>query len=211
MPPTSERTTGVGVFLKYPEPGRVKTRLAAGIGPERAASLYEKMVAHVLQRVIAPLPSSRYRCTLFYDPYRPLGDYAKWLGEKNLPFASQKGADLGERMASALDALLASHQDAILIGTDCLDLRDGHLRRAAEALSSGSDVVLGPAEDGGYYLIGTRSRQPALFEAMAWSTPEVLPETLSRCEAARLRVAQLPPLADIDTPEDLARYPWLLE
>jgi rSAM/selenodomain-associated transferase 1 len=115
----------------------------------------------------------------------------------------QQGDDLGARMHAALAATLAAHPPAgcLLIGTDCPALSPRDLQRAAAALAA-HDVVLVPALDGGYVLIGLRRPQPALFDGIDWGTPAVLEATRARIAAAGLRAAELPPLPDLDTAAD---------
>jgi len=110
--------------------------------------------------------------------------------------------DLGARMFAATTA---NNGPVLVIGTDCPALTDVHLRGAANALREGIDVILIPAEDGGYVLIGTRTAQPALFANIAWATKTVLAETRARIIAQRLILAERPPLWDVDTETDLAR------
>jgi len=118
----------------------------------------------------------------------------------------QRGADLGERLAAAFAELLAGPAGrAVAIGADCPDLGPGVLREAFAALGD-HDLVLGPARDGGYYLIGLRQRAPALFQGVSWGTDQVLSQTLERAERDALRVGLLGVLDDIDTPEDLVRF-----
>jgi rSAM/selenodomain-associated transferase 1 len=114
----------------------------------------------------------------------------------------QPEGDLGARMLAAI----ATGRDSVLVmGTDCPALTDVHLRSAASALREGADVILIPAEDGGYVLIGMRSPQPTLFSGIPWGTNAVLAETRSRVIAQRLVLAERPPLWDVDTDSDLAR------
>jgi len=118
----------------------------------------------------------------------------------------QRGADLGGRLASAFTELLSDPSDrAVVIGADCPDLDPAVIRQAFAALD-GHDLVLGPARDGGYYLIGLRRPSPSLFEAVSWGTDRVLSETLERAASAGLGVETLQVLDDIDTPEDLVRF-----
>jgi rSAM/selenodomain-associated transferase 1 len=118
----------------------------------------------------------------------------------------QAGADLGERLAGAFDALLAAEGDrAVVMGSDCPGLEAAHLAQAFDALES-HDVAIGPTRDGGYYLIGLARRAPALFEGIAWGTDEVHEQTTARARAADLSIAELPVLDDLDTPADLVRF-----
>ena len=189
--------TGLGVFLKFPEPGKVKTRLAQDVGPHQAAALYEKMLHHVIRNAIVPTHLST---TLFCDPSRDEASYREYFSDLALPIEMQEGRDLGERLVAAFRSLLEKHGRAIIVGTDCLDITPALLEQAAEKLDH-EDVVLGPALDGGYYLIGLAKPCEALFDGIAWSTKEVLSQTLQRAKG--LSVHLLPRLSDIDTLEDL--------
>ncbi len=195
--------TAVGVYVKYPLPGKVKTRLAATIGPERAAMAYVKMTGIVLGEVLSALPRERFDVTLYCDPFMPRPDYEAHFAEFPYSIAMQSGADLGERLARSLGEMLSRHDSAIAIGTDCVALRPSHLIEAAEQLAAGADLVLGPALDGGYYLIGMKKPHAALFEGIAWSTGSVLAQTIERALKLGLRVRKLEPLPDIDTEADL--------
>ena len=124
-------------------------------------------------------------------------------------FSLQRGKDLGERMQRALTAALRRHRGAILIGADCPALRPADLRRAARWLAGGCDVVLGPAEDGGYVLIGARRISPALFAGIDWGSPSVYAASVRNLEQLGYRWRALPQLWDVDRPEDLERLRWL--
>jgi len=188
--------TGLGVFLKYPEPGKVKTRLAQDVGPHQAAALYAKMLRHVLEQ-ISHVP---FHTVLFCDPQTDEATYRDYFLKESPVLEMQRGEDLGERLANAFESLLKHHSNAIIIGTDCLDITPVLLSQAAEKLDH-EDLVLGPALDGGYYLVGLTRSRPELFQAIAWSTKNVLSQTLSKAKA--LRVHLMPRLGDIDTLEDL--------
>lgn len=196
------------VFAKDPVPGRVKTRLAAELGPERAAALYaafvwdpcEALAAAGLGPVVAADP----------DPDRPFfRDLAAKLG---LRVEAQNPGDLGARMAAALERHLeAGAERALLIGTDLPTLPPGHLDTAARALGPGTPLVFGPATDGGYYLVGAHRTALAdwprvvdrLFTGIPWSAGDVLHRTLAR--AGGLDVALAPAWYDVDDPAGLAR------
>jgi len=190
----------IALFVKPPLPGRVKTRLARDIGDEAACSIYLALV----ERVLANIAASDLPLVIFYD-----GDNAD-----QLPLAwreaaqiciPQQGGDLGERMANALGQLFSDGiEQAVLIGSDIPGLDAAYLHNAFRLLA-GHDLVIGPAIDGGYCLIGFHSSTftPPLFQQIPWSSGQVLELTLSAAEAARLSVGLLPPLRDIDTLDDL--------
>jgi rSAM/selenodomain-associated transferase 1 len=190
------------VFQKNAILGKVKTRLASGMGEARALEIYRQLVQStysVLEDVLAPV------WTYFSD----------FIPETvNPPIAKsfvQEGQDLGERMANAFASSFESGMDkVVLIGTDCPTLQSQHLNQAFEALTH-SDLVLGPATDGGYYLIGMKCRADYLFEGIAWSTAEVLSQTLAVATAHGLHFNLLDELSDIDTQEDWEWYSSQIE
>ncbi|GAA3963928.1 TIGR04282 family arsenosugar biosynthesis glycosyltransferase [Hymenobacter antarcticus] len=202
---TAESSHHLLVFAREPVLGRVKTRLAADIGPEAALAVYRELLALTAAAVTASaVPATVW---LAEAPH-PTADTAlprpEWPG---LPWRVQPPADLlGERMAHAFgEAFAAGAGRVVIIGTDCPGLEPAILQRAFAALEA-HDLVVGPAEDGGYYLLGLRELQPALFTSKDWSTATVLPDTLADAARLGLRVAQLPVLHDVDSARDLAAW-----
>jgi hypothetical protein len=195
-------TVATVILAKAPTPGAVKTRLCPPLAPREAAALARCFLRDRIAQVRAlggTDPVIAYAPPAERDLFERLAsDFA---------LMPQQGRDLGARMRSALGALLHSgHRAAIAIGTDTPTLPTALLQRAVDRIASGdADVVLGPAEDGGYYLIGVRGDYPRLFDDVPWSTPAVLDTTLRRAEEARLRTVLLPTWFDVDTPDDLAR------
>jgi glycosyltransferase A (GT-A) superfamily protein (DUF2064 family) len=171
------------VFSRAPVPGRVKTRLVPRLGEWRAARLHARLTAHALRTARAA------SC----GPVE-LHDTAR-----------QRGTDLGERMHRALSRALRRHRAAIVIGSDCPALRPGDLRRAARLLAGGCDVVIAPAEDGGYVLIGARRVSPQLFSDIDWGSSRVYQTTVERLSLLAYRWRALRCLWDVDRPEDLER------
>ena len=190
-------------MAKHPVPGRVKTRLAAALGADTACALYRAFVLDLAER-LGGLP---YAVTWAYTP--PDAPFAELLpGARCRP---QHGRDLGERLAAAIADELAEGPGPVLaIGADAPHVPAAPLAEAAAALAGRADVVLGPAADGGYYLIGLRRPAPGLFAGIAWSTAGVLEATRARAEAAGLAVHLLPPGFDIDEVVDLVRLRALL-
>jgi len=184
----------LAVFAKAPLPGRVKTRLA--LPPGEAARLYAAFVRDTLGKAAALGPP----ICVFYDSDRAL---LEPLAPDGIRWADQDGGDLGARLARV-------PAPCLILGTDSPHLPPSVLRAALDALPR-FDVVLGPAEDGGYYLIGLRDRQPLLFDDIAWSTDAVMAQTLARASALGLSVFQTPPWYDLDTPADLRRLARALE
>jgi hypothetical protein len=175
------------VFSRAPVPGRVKTRLVPRLGEWGAARLHARLTSHALRTARAAA------C----GPVE-LHDTAR-----------QRGADLGERMHRALSRALQRHRGAIVIGSDCPALEPSDLARAARLLAGGCDVVVGPAEDGGYVLLGARRVSPRLFSGVRWGTSGVYRTTVQNLAALGYRWSALRTLWDVDRPEDLERIRWL--
>lgn len=191
------------VFAREPVLGRVKTRLAAGIGPEAALATYRELLALTAQAVAAAqVPATVWLAEAPALPFDSAQPRPGWPGR---PWRVQPPAELlGARMAHAFGAAFeAGAGRAVIIGTDCPGLSAELLRQAFELLLT-HDVVLGPAADGGYYLLGMNKLEAKLFVDKNWSTATVLPETLADAARLGLRVAQLPTLHDVDSAEDLA-------
>ncbi|TGD80885.1 glycosyltransferase [Hymenobacter wooponensis] len=188
------------VFARYPELGRVKTRLAAGVGQERALQVYRQLLAHT-QAVGAALPARKWLWLAEAGPGADQSD--PWVGYHQLP---QPAGDLGHRMQSAFAHAFAEGAVAVvIIGTDCPGLRTDHLHEAYAALRT-HDLVLGPATDGGYYLLGMKQVWPELFMNKQWSTDSVRADTLLDAERLGLQVHLLEELRDVDTADDLAAW-----
>jgi rSAM/selenodomain-associated transferase 1 len=185
------------LFTRYPEPGKAKTRLIPALGADGAAALHRRLTERTLAAVRASGLRAEVRATGAELP--PLAD---WLGD-DLTIVDQGSGDLGKRLKRA-----APPYPVLFIGADAPDLTPGHLREAAEALEV-HDVVIGPAEDGGYWAIGLAAQCDFLFNAMPWGSEHVLRETLARLRYAGIAPRLLPTLADLDRPEDLARWPEL--
>ncbi len=183
----------LSIFARLPEPGKVKTRLIPALGAEAATAVYEALLLHTLEVARSSTLDFEVRVT-GGDP-----DAFRERFGSDLCVAPQGNGDLGARMT-------AVGPPSLIIGSDCPGLGVSILQSAAKALES-HRIVLGPATDGGYYLIGLRDRMPWLFENMAWSTAEVFAETRRRSAERGIDPAILPELADIDTPEDLAQWP----
>lgn len=193
------------VFAKVPLPGLVKTRLAASIGAEPAAVVYRDLLLRTLATGAAARRAGVVDAVeLWVAPEADPGPLAGWSERLGIALRRQEGADLGARMRHALHTSLAEQRPALLIGTDAPDLDIAALAEAAAALQS-HDAVVTPAEDGGYVLIGL-TRDVDAFSGIAWSTPEVMAQTRLRLSSAGLKWKELPPLWDVDTAEDLARW-----
>jgi hypothetical protein len=203
----TDSPVSVAILAKAPVPGRVKTRLIPAIGAHAAAVLQERLTERAITTALA---ADTGPVTLWCSPDATHSTFLKLVTRQRIVLKRQPEGDLGARM---LAATAASSGPVLVIGTDCPALTELHLRGAANALRDGNDVVIVPAEDGGYVLIGTRMAQPALFAGIAWGTNTVLAETRARIIDNRLVLTERPPLWDVDTEDDLARlereYPEL--
>jgi len=191
------------IFVKYPEPGKVKTRLAATVGAELAAQLYQEFVQQTFKlaqqcrlaaRFVTFTPAEKERDLkiLFPGPWQ-------WFPQENSP-------DLGIRIQRAIQYVQQQgYSQVITIGTDSPSLSAEYLEQATTALLH-HDLVLGPATDGGYYLIGLKNAPPELFTGIDWSTEQVLRQTLQRAEQLRLSVYQLPVWYDVDDLATLQQF-----
>jgi rSAM/selenodomain-associated transferase 1 len=194
------------VFARVPKLGGVKTRLAATVGPEAALAAHRLLLARTLET--GSRAQSFSDRVLYIAGEDEQGECASLAGARGYRLMPQRGRDLGERMADAIDTAGREGFSAIVIGSDCAVLSGGDLEEACLALAS-HDVVLAPAEDGGYALVGcTRPGMP-IFGGVDWGTSRVLTQTLERARQARLSVARIRTLWDIDTAEDWHR--WLVE
>ncbi len=198
----------VAIMAKAPRPGHVKTRLCPPLDPAAAAALYR---CFLLDKIDAVAALARAQPAIAYAPAEAHGEFAALA--PGFTLVAQRGADLGARLRATLRGLLAAgHAAAVAVDSDTPTLPAAFLQEAVDRLAGpGPDVVLGPTEDGGYYLIGLRRDCPELFTGVPWSTPAVLRETLRRAGAAGLRAACLPAWFDVDTPDDLARLGASLE
>ncbi|MEW5756016.1 MAG: TIGR04282 family arsenosugar biosynthesis glycosyltransferase [Pseudomonadota bacterium] len=190
------------VFAKAPVAGQVKTRLVPQLGADAAAALHARLVERTLQTVCsAKLAETELWCAPDCSH-----DFFQNAAEKyRASLHAQSGEDLGLRMHHAFVDALQRKSRAVLIGTDCPVLDYSYLRQALAALDGPCDLVLGPAEDGGYVLIGLRRPVAGLFDSVPWGTHAVLAETLERAHALGLKSHLLPVLWDVDRPADVAR------
>ncbi len=184
------------IFVKNPALGKVKTRLAATVGEHKALEIYRQLLQHT-HDIALPLASTKI---VYYTPEIQQGDLWE---ENHFQKALQSEGDLGIRMMQAFqNGFAQGYQRICLIGSDCYQLTTAMLEEAFQKLMD-QDVVLGPAQDGGYYLIGMRQLQVSLFKDKAWSTSSVLDQTLAAIKNADLRYALLTELIDVDEEEDL--------
>jgi uncharacterized protein len=186
------------VMTKYPEPGKTKTRLIPALGAIGAAQVHRQLGQQTLQQVRAFNPEIHYAGGT-------LSLMQQWLGD--FKFVLQGEGDLGDRMSQAFDqGFQASGDPIVMIGTDCPGINASLIQDAFTMLFN-HDLILGPAHDGGYYLIGVRAYYPQLFKNILWSTETVLEKTLEIAIESQISYDLLPPLSDIDRPEDLVLLP----
>ena len=182
--------------MKNPVPGKVKTRLAKSIGNEKAAEVYTFLLDHT-RLITGRLTATR--CFVYYDD--AISEWDLWSNafyQKRL----QLGYNLGERMRNAFaNCFQAGFSKAVVIGSDCLEIQTHHLQQAFQLLD-GAETVIGPASDGGYYLLGMNSLQADLFVDIAWSTANVLGQTREKLARLGLSLELLEELSDVDDEGD---------
>lgn len=189
----------LAIYIKNNVPGKVKTRLAQDLGDDKASEVYDELLRYT-KEVTAQLSVNRY---VYYADHITTQDlWENDLYDKRV----QVSGSLGDRMSDTMESLSLKHQKSVIIGSDCTQLVPGTLIAAYNALDK-ADVVLGPSLDGGYYLIGMKKHHPTLFEDIAWSTKEVLNQTIEKIKETRLSYRLLAPLSDIDYVDDLKKYP----
>lgn len=191
------------VFAKNPEWGKVKTRLAATIGNDKALEAYKLLVKHTESVIESTnIPVAVYFTTHIDE--QELFCFAS--GKKHIQIAG----DLGAKMKQAFEEQFnAGHNKVVIVGTDCYELRKEHLIQAFKALNT-NDVVIGPANDGGYYLLGMNSYIPALFDGIHWSTETVLDETITVMKKLNKQYTLLETLVDVDNEDELGDLKPLL-
>ena len=196
---SAAQSRAILLFVKYPEPGRVKTRIAASVGPEKAAGIYKELVA----RVWSQLPADA-EIVVCYDPSGRGDEVRAWLPGA-ARYEPQVAGDLGVRLRAAVDGAFAHGATQVaVIGSDCVELTADVFAETWEALKR-SEVVLGPTTDGGYYLVALRSPVTAIFENIRWSTEHTLADTMAQAGSASVHLLQR--LNDVDTYEDWLASP----
>ncbi len=188
------------LFLKAPRRKHVKTRLAHKVGPERALSTYRALV----ERQWRDLPHDA-TIEVHYTPRDAEFEMKQWLGHEH-EYYPQSDGELGSRLTdSVAGAFSRGAKTVICIGGDCPELNASHFEQTTAMLNSGDDVVFGPSEDGGYYLIGLKTPEKALFQDIPWSTRSTLKSSLEQADKLGLRVGLLETLYDIDEASELER------
>lgn len=193
------------LFVKAPQPGQVKTRLAKTIGTHYATEIYQCFVQDILRQ----LQDLAAETLVFYAPVAAQDSLHQWLGDST-PYYSQQGDDLGQRMTHAfVQAFELGFQQALIIGSDSPDLPITFLEEALGAIHQEA-VAIGPTDDGGYYTLGFSQAafQPEIFQTIPWSTATVFARTLTLLQNHQKKIHQLPYWFDVDTWEDLQAFYW---
>ena len=198
----AECDTVLLVFTRAPEPGNVKTRLLSAISAERATAIQIELLHRTLETA---RNSAVDDIELWCTPTAQHPVLCELENRYSLTLRTQQGANLGERMCFAMEQALRSYPLVTLIGGDCIDLGAADIDHALQQLASGYNVVLGPALDGGYYLVGLSGLHRQLFTGIKWGTDTVLRDTRARITQSGLSLYELPARRDLDRPEDL-RY-----
>jgi uncharacterized protein len=205
---THESSKALIIFIKNPQKGKVKTRLARTVGDDKALEIYLELLKITLENAQILRGPLREKETikpyLFYSDFVDTQD--EWSSEVFEKMV-QSGDDLGERMSNAFKIVLEKHPAACIIGSDCPTLSVAILEQSFSNLND-SDYTIGPSTDGGYYLLGIRKgiAYENLFSDIEWSTPSVLPTTLERFDENKGSYTQLPVLTDIDEEKDWVAY-----
>lgn len=189
--------------MKFPELGKVKTRLAKDLGNQKALEFYQFSLRQVLDNVA----EGDWGIRLYFTPSNKQKELKDWLG-RDWELKPQMGEDLGERMENAFEQMFAEgFEQVVIVGTDLPDLEQSDLINAFDALQKG-DIVIGPAHDGGYYLLGIPKNKytSSIFKNIPWSTPKVLELTLNHLDRTGISFKTLPLKRDIDDLEDYQEY-----
>lgn len=198
----------IAIFAKQPVLGRVKTRLEGVTGREGALMLHKQLIQYVFLNIQASM-----LCPLqVWVAHESLSNqhdevFLTLCNKRDIYY--QDGLDLGARMENAASHALAAADSVILVGADCPSVNGGYIQQALSALAGGASVVLGPAEDGGYVLIGLSAIPKGLFTGIDWGTDQVLSQTRQRLQDAGADWVELAPKWDVDRPEDLSRLKTL--
>ena len=208
---SDKKTNVLLIFVKFPEPGKVKTRLCRHFSPEESAELYKAMVEDLYAKLVKNDGSENYDLHVYFSPIDKLSAFADWLGSSASLYA-QEGEDLGEKLTNAMKKSFESgYEKAAAIGSDCIDLSVEDINNAFKALDRNTqnsikrEVVIGPTDDGGYYLIGSSRFIPELFERIPWSTEKVYSETVDKLKSLNIKFVELMRKYDIDFIDEVKR------
>lgn len=191
------------IFVRNPELGKVKTRLAKSVGDEKALEIYKALLEHTRETV---LKIDVNRLLFYVDKINEQDDWSEAHFEKVV----QVGEELGARMLHSFEIALQKHDKAVIVGSDIPQINPEILQEAFDKLDD-HDFVIGPAMDGGYYLLGMKKSTPELFNNMEWSTPDVFQQTVDRIKQSGGSFHQVATLSDIDYIEDWEQHGWELK
>ncbi|MGF1524913.1 MAG: TIGR04282 family arsenosugar biosynthesis glycosyltransferase [Leptolyngbyaceae cyanobacterium] len=192
------------IFTRYPEAGKTKTRLIPHLGAEQAADLQRRMTEHIVG-ITRPLRVKGSLSVEIHFSGGSLEQMQDWLGPE-LTYQPQPSGDLGRRLQHTFaSGLQAGFERVVVIGSDCPEICSHHLEQALRQLHR-HDIVLGPAVDGGYYLVGISRACTELFEGIAWGTEKVFAQTVAIANRLGCSLATLETLRDVDRPEDIAIF-----
>jgi uncharacterized protein len=201
---SSRAKNAIIIFAKYPRKGKVKTRLAKTIGDDIAMEIYKLCAEHTFTEC-QKLSKTGTLTYLFYSHKRDKAEIKNWTKSKFV-LIPQEGQDLGERIYNAFDKVFKDgHSKVIIIGTDLPDISSEIIYSTLKYLDN-FHAVIGPADDGGYYLLGLKSLKEEFFEGIEWSTDSVFKETINKLKTNKVKTKTLPVLSDIDTVEDLKKW-----
>jgi hypothetical protein len=191
------------IFTKYPEPGKTKTRLIPAVGSKGAAELHRRMAENTVSKALSIQDTEDILIKIFFEGGN-IQSMRDWLGK--MDFERQKDGDLGEKMSDAFEkGFSGKAPKVVIIGTDCPNLTASLLLKAFAILDK-HDLVVGPAVDGGYYLIGLKKRAGFLFQGISWGSENVFRQTSRKAEEYGLKKAVLETLGDVDRPGDLFMF-----
>jgi len=195
---SGDSNTHVVVMTKFPEPGKVKTRMAVQLGADGACKLHAAMVSHLIEKTLTDLTELNVK---FHVAGGNPAAISNWLG--SWQWVKQVGENLGEKMSNAIQSSFDECADkAIILGTDAPGITPELVREVLIGLDN-ADVVFVPAFDGGYVMAGMKGVYPEMFEGIEWSTDEVLETSVNQLENSGIQVKILDAISDIDTPDDL--------
>jgi hypothetical protein len=201
---TNDNKCAVIIFARYPNKGKVKTRLAKEIGEESALEFYKSCAENTFAEC-KKLKSEKILLYLFYSDVKDKALITKWAGSEFL-FIPQTGTTLGEKMQNAFEEVFSNGvKKAVIIGTDIPDIEANLIKDSCDILNC-ADTVIGPAADGGYYLLGMKKAHTFLFNDIKWSTNSVFAETCNRIIINKLTFFVLPKLIDIDIKDDFIEW-----
>ena len=199
---SSKSENSLIIFVKYPEKGKVKTRLAKTVGETEAAEIYSIVAKYIIDKFSN---SDFYNTSVYYSPPEKEKEVTDWLLNASVKFFPQRGNNLGEKISNAFEnCFKKGAKNIVIVGTDCIEITSQDINQTFNTLGgNNSQIVIGPANDGGYYLLGLNTFKKELFESIDWSTEKVLPQTIEKIKKNKLNYNLIHELSDIDEIEDI--------